>query len=185
MEMMDEFWELWRRVLTPDPQTIYICSLSFTSPDPGAEYSGDEVIIYNGISPHVEADTPDHALLLKKNIRRRRFELHRLYYHDGSVEVIFTGSFMKVLGAIDHELRKYRPELLGRFKPCEHKPPRVDRSGCPIFRRRLEKIREKMVEAISEILEAERMIRVHRERLRRLRGRWERLRREMEGLAWA
>jgi hypothetical protein len=187
MEMMDEVWDLWRRALTPDPQTTYICNLTFTKPDPElfpeAEYSGKEVIIYNGISPHVMTDTPDHALLLKRNVRRGRFELHRYYHHDGSVEVIFTGSFMKVLGAIDHELQKYRPELLGRIKPCEHKPPHVDRAECPIFRRRVEELRKEMEEAISEILEVERIIKMHEERLRRLRERWERLRREMEGLA--
>jgi hypothetical protein len=187
VEMMDEVWELVRRALTPDPQTTYICSLTFTRPDPEllpeAEYSGKEVIIYSGISPHVITDTPDHILILRKNIKRNMFELHRLYAHDMDTEVIFRGSFVKVLGAIDHELQKYRPELVGRFKKCEHKPPRVDRAECPIFRRRVEELRKKMEEAISEILEVEGIIKMHEERLRRLRERWERLRREMEGLA--
>jgi hypothetical protein len=187
MEMMDEVWDLWRRALTPDPQTTYICSLTFTKPDPEllpeAEYSGKEVIIYNGISPHVITDTPDHALLLKRNVRRGRFELHRYYHHDGSVEVIFTGSFVKALGAIDHELQKYRPELVGRFKPCEHKPPRVDRSECPIFHRRVWSLRNKMEEAGWEIMRLKDLIEAYQERLRRLMEEWERLKKEMLGLA--
>jgi hypothetical protein len=187
MEMMDEVWDLWRRALTPDPEITYICSLSFTRPDPellpDAEYSLKEVVICVMIPPDLVDAPPDHILYLKKNVRKNAFEIHRLYANADSVEVIFRGSFTNALEAINRELRKYRPDLAGRFQRCEHKPPRVDRSDCPIFRRRLEKLRKKMEETISEILEVEGIIKMHEERLRRLRERWERLRREMEGLA--
>jgi hypothetical protein len=187
MEMMDEVWELLRRALTPDPEITYICSLSFTKPSPEifpeAEYSDKEVIIYPGISPHVMTETPDHALLLLKNIRRRRFELHRLYYHDGSVEVIFRGSFTKALETINHEIAKYRPELLGRIKPCEHKPPHVDRAECPILHNRVLRILRTVNEIDREILEVKGMIRMHEERLSRLLEKKMRLKRELENLA--
>jgi len=187
MELHEEIRELWWRALTPDPQTTYICSLTFTKPDPellpDAGYSLKEVVIYPGISPHVETETPDHALILKRNVRRGRFELHRYYHHDGGVEVIFTGSFTKAFTVIERELQKYRPELVGRFKPCEHKPPHVDRSECPIFHRRVWSLRNKMEEAAWEIMRLKEHIEADQERLRRLMEEWERLKKEMLGLA--
>jgi hypothetical protein len=186
MEMMDVVWELWRRALTPDPEITYICSLSFTKPSPEifpeAEYSPKEVVIYVMIPPDLVDAPPDHILYLKKNVRRNVFEIHRLYANADSVEVIFRGSFTKALEAINRELRKYRPDLVGRFQKCEHKPPRVDRSDCPIFRRRIEKLRNKMEEKAREIMRLKDLIEAYQERLRREMEEWERLKKEMEAL---
>jgi hypothetical protein len=185
-ELHEEIRRLLRRALTPDPEITYICSLSFTRPNPELfpddEYSPKEVIIYNGISPHVETDTPDHALILRKNVKKNMFELHRYYHNDGSVEVIFRGSFTKAFTVMEREIAKYRPELLGRIKPCEHKPPHVDRSDCPILHNRVLRILGKVNEIDREILEVKRMIRMHEERLSRLLEKKMRLKRELEGL---
>jgi hypothetical protein len=187
MELHEEIWRLWRRAMTPDPETTYICSLAFTGPNPELfpddEYSPKEVIIYNGISPHVETDTPDHALILKKNVRRGRFELHRYYHNDGSVEVIFRGSSTKAFTVMEREIAKYRPELLGRIKKCEHRPPRVDRAECPIFRRRIEKLKKRMEEKAREIMRLKEITEAYQEMLRRAWEEWGRLRKEMEDLA--
>jgi hypothetical protein len=186
-ELHDEIWELWRRALTPDPEITYICSLSFTKPDPEvfpeAEYSLKEVPIFVRIPSDLADTPPDHILYLRKNVKENVFEIHRSFAPEGSMEVIFRGSFTRALTVIDRELRKYRPELVGRFQKCEHRPPRVDRSDCPIFRRRLEKLRKGMEKTIQEIVDVEGIIKAHEERLRRLREKWERLRREMENLA--
>ena len=124
---------------------MYVCEIDFELPDAdNPKYSMMENDIYAWIPVDKQVKVPNHRLSIRKNLKTKKFELYRYFYHPVQIEmpnaIIITSvdghdeevilkskSLKKILVKANDEWNRFHSGWANterdRDEVCKHKPP--------------------------------------------------------------